>query len=40
MKYARKTLIFITWLFYVTTGGDEQRRVCVNRYDQPVWTVN
>ena len=41
IKYARKLSFFIMWMSYVKlTGGTEQMRVCVSRYDQYTWTAN
>jgi len=37
-KVRKKTFVFIyvaDWLLCTTTGGTEQIRLCVSRYDQP-----
>jgi len=40
VMYARKVLYDIMWLLCTATGGTEQIRACVSRYDQSSWTAN
>jgi len=40
-KRRKKLSFFIMWMLYVQlTGGTEQMRACVSRYDQSAWTAN
>jgi len=40
IKYARKFSFFCVAIICTTTGGTEQIRACVCRYDQSAWTAN